>query len=299
MRKGEKRTASLMGSVFSRRRRFSRRSSERRPCYKRTSQAATPPDTPKTLGTLLENEDILHKVLSYVVADDGLHEARRVCCQWCEACMRLPVKIRGIRPDEVERVATMFPEAISLVPNYLLDSADVVERHLMPHLPRLTKLRHLSLVLPEEEIDIECLQTSLLSLDRLQSLTLEIVYENALRDALSTVKHLTNLVRLDLGIVHDIQTFLEPVTELRGLRELTVDVRVLINIRGQLLFPSLTQLTRLEVRRPCDHHLGQPPLDLQVLPLVSMLSALSASVSVLVHLSLCPDASIAGDGCAT
>ena len=59
----------------------------------------------------------------------------------------------------------MFPEAVSLVPDYLLDSADVVERHLMPHLPRLTKLRHLSLVLPEEEIDIDFLQTSLQSLD--------------------------------------------------------------------------------------------------------------------------------------
>ena len=255
----KKHAASSMGGVFSR-----RRSSELQH-NRRTSQAATPSDTPNTLGALLENEDILHKVLSYVAADDGLYEVRRVCCRWCEACAKLPVKIRGIRPDEVETVAEMFPEAVSLVPDYLLDSADVVERHLMPHLPRLTKLRHLSLVLPEEEIDIDFLQTSLQSLDRLQSLTLEIVYENALRDALGTLERLTHLVRLDLAVVHDVQTFLEPVTELRGLRELKLDARMLVNVWGQLLFPSLTQLTRLEVRRSSGRDdLDQCPLDLQV-----------------------------------
>ena len=204
-------------------------------------------DSGKTLGTLLESHaELLLTVLSYVAAD-ALHECRLVCHRWREACRKLPVEIRGVRPAELHAAAESFPEAASLSTSDWLGSDDEVNRHLVPHLPRFEKLNRLCLLLSVLPLDFTSLVPCIQSMRHLRSLSLSIGCRETVHEAMCAVRCLKKLASLEVRLTCDLYVEVDPVTELRELSELKVDIRILLDRRGGLLFPSLTGLTRLAV----------------------------------------------------
>ena len=207
------------------------------------SPTITAADSEKTLGVLLdEHEDLLLKTLTCVM-EDGLHECRRVCRRWRDACRKLPVELFSVHPDKLHRMIDLFPEAVLLVLGISSGGEDNVEKQAIPQLSRLKNLQHLHLSynkLGSAGSLVTCLPT----LDRLQSLALWLEKDMS-GDVVQALGYLTNLESLSIDISRFDQTDLEPVTELRGLRNLTIGVQLIVNERGELLFPSLTRLTCL------------------------------------------------------
>ena len=226
------------------------------------SPSVTAADSERTLGVLLEdNEDLLLKVLSCVI-DDGLHECRRVCRGWRDACGKLPVKLCVMQPDDLRKMVDFFPEAVSLTLGRRSGGEDTIDGQVIPRLSRLKNLQHLHLSYTKLE-KAGSLVTWLPTMDRLVSLSLWIE-RDVLLDIVQALRRLTNLESLRLNASRFEQTDLEPVTELRGVRELKIAVQLIVNTRGELLFPSLTWLTSLIVT---GDSLGEPTpftIDLQV-----------------------------------
>ena len=207
------------------------------------------------LGVLLEDKDLLLKVLSYVM-DDGLHECRLVCRQWREACGKLPLKLAKVRFENVRSVVRWFPETTSLVFCHALCTACIADRIVTRHLEQLKNLRHLHLHLSYGQPARDSCITWFPVIDRLETLSLQIEKNDTLLDVFRLLRCLQKLLSLKLVVgYYDIQTELDPVTELRGLKELTVDIQVLVNKRAELVFPSLTALSCLNIdaRRPVRH----------------------------------------------
>ena len=210
------------------------------------SHADTVTEAAHALCVLLKQEDLLQRVLSFV-AEDGLHECRLVCRRWREACGKVPVKIRRVRPDELGKVADLFPKTSSLTMNHWLDDVNDVETDLIPHLTRLRDLTHLDLSLSKAAMDVTPLVGCLPSMQRLRMLCIRVGREDTLHDVVHVLRRLENLLSLDLSVDCVIQRDLEPVAELQGLKELVVDIQVLFNSSRELLLPSLTGLERLTV----------------------------------------------------
>ena len=213
----------------------------------------------RRLGVLLEDHvDLLIRVLSCVM-DDGLHECRRVCRRWRDTCGKLPVRLGDSYLDKLDRVADLFPKAVSLSVTRSFDRADVVGRQAMENLSRLKNLQDLSLSMRSNQADINGLVTLLPSSDCLRSLSVSTDQEDGTNDILQVLRLLTNLEALTLiispnvtaetaGILRFIPRDLHPVTELRRLRYPNTYLLALANSRGELLFPSLTRLTHLRLR---------------------------------------------------
>ena len=200
-------------------------------------------DSERTLGVLLDaHEDLLFKVLSCVM-EDGLHECRRVCRRWRDACRKLPVELYNVHPDKLQRVVELFPEAVSLTMRKRIGGEGITEGKTIPQLSRLKNLQHLHLSCNKLG-NAGSLVTCLPTLDRLQSLALWLDRDVS-GDVVQALRYLTNLESLSIDISRFDQTDLEPVTELRGLRNLTIGVQLIANERGELLFPSPTRLTFL------------------------------------------------------
>ena len=200
----------------------------------------------KTLGVLLENhQDLLFKVLSCVM-DDGLHECRRVCRRWRDACGKLPVELGSLYASRLHRVADLFPDAVSLSMG-TFNSNSVAFRQALQHLSRLKNLQNLSLCIFFIQRDINSMTAALPSTDCLRSFTVSVNEKDALNDVVHGMRLLTNLETLTLDVSSFMLTDLEPVTELQGLRYLRTQLAGIINSRGELLFPSLTRLTHLEL----------------------------------------------------
>ena len=199
----------------------------------------------RPLGFLLEHEDLLLKVLSYVM-DDGLHECRLVCRQWRKACGKLPVKLERVRLDNLRKVPSAFPKASSLVLRHALCSTFVAESVVIK-LAQLKNLRHLHLHLAYDQAACHSCKTLFSVMDRLKTLSLRVDDNDTLLDVFRLLRCLKNLLSLELVVDCGILTELDPVTELRGLKELTLDIQVLVNKRAELVFPSLTALSCLNI----------------------------------------------------
>ena len=224
----------------------------------------TTADSDRTLGVLLvNNEDLLLKVLSHIV-EDGLHECRCVCHRWREACGKLPVRLHATRLDMLNVVADLFPQAVSLNLNTWLHSTHVVRSQVIPYLSQLKKLQDLQLYLSTQYVNIAGLMARLTSMERLRSLSVCIGHNREVKVVGQALRCLTNLESLCLRVSCLIQRVLEPIAEDRGLRDLTVDLQLLVNSRGELLFPALTRLAYLCVS---GSYTERPPwsiIDLQV-----------------------------------
>ena len=216
------------------------------------------------LGVLLEDEDLLLKVLFYVM-DEGLHECRLVCRQWREACGKLPLKLDRVHLNDLHKVPRAFPKTTALVLNHTPDTMYTVERAVIRHLVKLTNLSHLHFYLVYNQLDCNTAKTWFSVMDRLKTLGLWIDDNNTLLDVFCLLRRLTNLLSLKLVVVCEVLKELDPVTELRGLTELAVDIQVFANKRTELLFPSLTELRCLNVVLNCPViHPQYDGVDLQV-----------------------------------
>ena len=221
-------------------------------------------DTDSTLGVLLvNNEDLLLKVLSHIV-QDGLHECRCVCHRWREACGKLPVRLHATRLDMLNVVTDLFPQAVSLNLNHWLDSTHVVRSQVIPYLCRLKKLQDLKLLLSKKYLNTRGLMAQLTSMEHLRSLYVCIGHNREVKVVVRALRCLTNLESLCLRVNCGIQRDLEPIAEVRGLRDLTIDLQIVVNSRGELLFPALTRLTYLCVSGSYTQRSPRPVVDLQV-----------------------------------
>ena len=219
----------------------------------------------RRLGVLLEDhEDLLLRVLSCVM-DDGLHECRLVCRRWRDACRHLPVRLGGSYLDNLDRLTGLFPEAMSVTMTRPFDSTDVVGRQAIENLSRLKNLQDLSLTMTSPQADTNTLVVLLPFADCLRTLHVFLNQEDRMHDVLQALHFLTNLEVLTLslipnyeestlGVLPFFQTDLDPVTELRELRCLNADFPIIINRNRELLFPSLTKLTRLGVHDNTSGH---------------------------------------------
>ena len=211
----------------------------------------------KSLSVLLEEEYFLLKVLSYVV-EDGLHECRLVCRRWRDACGKLPVQLRmkGIPSAKLSKAADLFPETKTLNLCEWTLSADVIERHVVTHLPRLKNLKHFSLFLYGESIDLRNLVACFSLMQHLRLLRLLIQHEDTLHCLIHDLSHLQNLTSLSLSHNFVLQNDLDPNSCVQGLSRLGTAIELLINRRGELVFPTLTGLTSLIVY---GGDTGEPP----------------------------------------
>ena len=138
-----------------------------------------------------------------------------------------------------------FPEAVSLTLGRRSGGEDTIDGQVIPQLSRLKNLQHLHLSYTKLGT-ADSLVTWLPTMDRLLSLSLWIE-RDVLLDIVQALRRLTNLESLCLNAPLFEQTDLEPVTKLRGVRELTIAVQLIVNKRGELLFLSLTRLTSLYI----------------------------------------------------
>ena len=208
-----------------------------------------------SLGEALENQDILLRVLGYV-AEYGLQECRLVCRQWLEACQRVPVATRPIELTHLSKVVERFTNVTDLCLDQRqkyhfaqsLDRIDILDT-LLTWLPKLKGLRTLKLSEHEGNRVPQALCPILAPMDDLQSLSLRILDESTLIAWIQVLRVLPQLLSLELFFSGFVNTDLETVSELQRLRDLTCEFRVFVKRDGQLLFPSLNRLTRLEICR--------------------------------------------------
>ena len=212
---------------------------------------------------MLDQEYYLSKILGHLV-DYGLQECRRVCRKWRQVCNKLPVKLNGVRFDEVRILAERFPNAakwdmerypaVSLYPDREkqrhIPQAEEMETCLL-YLPRFKNLKHLKFEFISLKKDanrwsplFEELGESFQTLEKLTSL--EIVVDCEEDDSLcfaSQLRYLTNLTSLEMQL-KPCGLPIEPFTELQKIERLDVP-DYLVTQDQRLMFPELTNLTHL------------------------------------------------------
>ena len=151
-----------------------------------------------------------------------------------------------MRPAEVPIVMREFPRAASLVVGRPASYTDVATTCAIPLLSELRDLRRLHLNLQLERATPAVLQTCLESMDCLRHLSMEIEDERTYHIAMDAIRHLRQLESLNVDVISAIRLDPHPITELRGLRFLSAPFSVLVDRKGKLLFPFLTQLTGLK-----------------------------------------------------
>ena len=203
------------------------------------------------IADLLSQKYFLSKILVHLV-DSGLHECRRVCRLWCEVCSQLPVKVSLALNENVSAVSDIFPNAaVSL--EVRADAADehdgFVETLLASCMSSSRNVRHLVLRRTVEwPLFLDKLEPGSESLSSLLSLTVKLINELNHSATLDFLKFLTALTALTLeGEPEDVH-HLDPITEIRNLKFLTISLPFLAKADGQLYFAASTQLTRLDVR---------------------------------------------------
>ena len=198
------------------------------------------------LGDALKNEDILLKVLGYVGNDD-IRECRRVCRRWYEVCGQVPFANRNdIDLWQLSKLIEKFPNVTDVSLKECSDKIDFLDT-LLTFLPKLKRLRTLRLSLHKGHRVPEGLCPILVSMDSLQSLSLNLHDESAFIAWIEILRHLPELLSLKLSFSGTVNTDLGIVSELHRLRDLTCNFRVFVKRDGRLLFPSLNQLTRLKI----------------------------------------------------
>ena len=213
------------------------------------------------LSAFLEQEHFLLKVLTHLV-EDSLHECRRVCRRWRDACGKLPVKLGNVYSDELQTAVDLFPETERLGMREWISSVDIIETHIVPQLPRLANLKDLSLYLDGVSIDLRSLVACFSSMQHLGSLSLYTTHEDTLHCFVHDLRYLTKLTSLFLDHNCVLHNDLDPNSCVQGLRQLTIPFHLLINERGEFVFPMLTGLTSLVIGGGRDPE--QFPYNLQV-----------------------------------
>ena len=203
------------------------------------------------LHDLLHDKDFLWKVFGYLV-EDGLYECRRVCRKWREVCSEFFTERIRVYWEDLADAHLKFPNAVSLSMLAYDEEMDDRQNVWSNIVPSLTGIKRL-------EMDLEflwnCLQseefpqrfcTCVDSFVQLESLTLGTL-DACTYSLISSMPHLTNLTHLKIDSALPFPLDMEPLSEVRKLKNLSVHAKSLFAENGSLTFPSLTELTQLEI----------------------------------------------------
>ena len=209
----------------------------------------------RCLRDLLENDDYLSKVLRCLV-DDGLHECSRVCRRWREVSFDVCPKLARVPSSRMTgrmtEMLSKYPNTVSMAVNVEDTNGDIGLSdidHYLDAVKRFPKIEHLFLqgslqcsLFPECPATAACL-------NRLQSLSVWLSSSDANPQTwiAPALRHLTNLTHLRLKAPEVV--FLEPVTEIHKIGKLCLSSSLLVDHKGDLVFPALTNLTCLELIR--------------------------------------------------
>ena len=208
-----------------------------------------PPLSPGPLALLLDDEYFLLQIFRCLV-DYGLQECRLVCRKWREVCQQIPVSLSWIDPRNLSATLSQFPSAVSLSTNadvrYGLAEVDRAPRlgYAFSDLPLFRRLQ--SLTLHIEQLPAQaCYHSFLQSVKQLTSLRLITDSHIISTNLYSSLSCLTNLTLLELNVWFDDQQDISPLTNLSKIRDLELGCDLFMSAEGRLMFPSLTNLTRL------------------------------------------------------
>lgn len=207
----------------------------------------------KRLANLFELDYFLSAVLGQLI-DDGLHECRLVCRKWNEVCKAMPVKLT-VPLEKVPQAVKEFPNAVRLTTVYRPQRRNNRDPN--------GQETSLDEILFEEPSKLKCLQEmkvqcSLRSDEAFPGLvgkyfafmaqlqSLELLINRSDVATYSHIRHLTNLTHLKMRLGHPAGVFVKPFSELCKIQKLSVD-QLMVNERGELMFPSLNNLTDLEI----------------------------------------------------
>lgn len=245
-------------------------------CFGRTVFCRYPCSQETSLAELLDNEDYLLKILSFLNAD-GLYECCRVCRSWRNACRKLQLRLFVSHNDALltaiqecpstEKLhldlTIKHPHKESKLPSQSQES--LYERLLfsfsmntLDALMRLHRLRHLELMVQKVAMPVARIECSFRQLRQLESFSFTTIErtESELR-VVAAVRQLTALTALLIEIPVSGWVIFDPMPELSHIQKLHVNRFCFLTNGRELLFPSLRHLRCITVRdRSCP-----PPVD--------------------------------------
>ena len=196
------------------------------------------PTASHNLTSLLEDESFLLMVFEHLV-EHGLQNCRLVCRRWYEVCKHFPVELEDVDTENL-RMLDAFPNAASLS---LECSRGKPVLELFERLSTLKGLKSFAFVAASISFD-DSARPYFQSMSQLTDLGIFNGLSGLPDNLIASVKHLTNLTRLHIHTGPP-RRQLDPFVELKKIRDLNVNTFTLFNKNGVIMFPSLTNLTRL------------------------------------------------------
>ena len=208
------------------------------------------------LSDLLDDKDFLWKVFGYLV-EDGLDECRRVCRRWHEVCSEFFTKHICGHWKDLADAHLKFPNAVSVSLSVLAPPPLLIHNHnvwpsVVPSLTGIKRLEMDSTFLWNcqywtQSPQLVCEYVA--SLVQLESLSLGRLPKFMEPLITSIAVCLTNLTHLKIGSERQFTWNMTPLSGVRKLESLSLCAESLCTKDGCLTFPSLTNLTRLEILR--------------------------------------------------
>ena len=202
------------------------------------------PTLPLDFISLLDEEMFLRRVFQYL-CEYGLHDCRLVCWKWYKVCQQFPVRLGGNNLQQFEKLAGSFPGTVSLS----IDGRNVVmsEARFFTPLTAFCNLKALRFELYHAR-NADMAQHYFLPLTQLVELDMTLRSNAGVVDNIvSSVRHLTNLTNLKVLADRRRLFAKKAFVELKKIRRLHVQFDLFADRQGTCFFPSLTNLTRLEV----------------------------------------------------
>ena len=211
-----------------------------------------------SLKDILNSVYYLEKILGYLV-NHGIYECSLVCRKWYAVCSRLPVKLVLVPMQTLPVVVDRFPNAVSLsfCRNIEWNDETAGAIQSLARLERLEEIKFYELFLDRMKASnalafCTLLGEALQSCHQLHSLSIGTPNNVEAGDSMSLyshISHLTGLTCLHLPGGWE-QLVNDPYTDVRNIEDLEIESVCLED--GQLVFPSLTHLTRLRTRMDVD-----------------------------------------------
>ena len=199
--------------------------------------------TAHPLASLLDEESFLLMVFEHLV-DYGLHDCRLVCWRWHEVCQLFPVKLKDITFKQLTTAVASFPRALSLAMNECEEN--VPDVNFFDCLSALHHMRSLSFWMDSLLLSGH-MQPSFQSMAQLTELRIYCYGSRGMHGMIQSIQYLTNLTKLQVLTDEWRPPRMEPFVELKKIRDMKIDFDLFTDEHGMCFFPSLTNLTRLEL----------------------------------------------------